>query len=235
MSVLMEFGEYVLIGGVSFVFLFLVLRQRARTHRALNEPIPDDQCVACQSRKITTMAPDAFRCGGCGFTWGDGIKRIEADKRRAALDGMSSEERHAQGVSNLVEAGDLLVAALAALEQGANQLGWDMMVGGGMEIDGTGDFYSQTRQAMIRTAASDINRAQRQIQYAADALGEVAHAGAGPAPEMNSDVAVLDILAGSMVFDLMAHQQLGQLRDHAETMRDNVQQALGQLQVQSPE
>jgi len=228
MSWVFEFAEHIVFGSFSIVFLLLFLRQRMRTQRALREPVSHDVCVACDSKQITTVASEVFRCDSCGFTWGDGIKQLKAVQRRTNLEGMSPTERRAQAVVQLQEARDLLGGALAALEQGSHQLGWDVMIGDGKWIDGTGDFRSETREAMIRSAVGDIHTAQQCCQHAHEALGKSVDNVA--APSANSDIAALDVLAGSIVADLMAHQQLGQLRDHAQTMLKGIEQALQKLQ-----
>src|SRR5690606_19751439 len=122
-----------------------------RTQRALREPIGSDVCVACGGTAVSTFAPECHRCDTCRFVWGDGLAARAAAERSARIQALSPAERVSFALRELGEADARLEAAAVALEHAGNQLGLDMLAGGGWA---RGDMYSRARNEGVVSAAS---------------------------------------------------------------------------------
>lgn len=207
------------------LLIFALVRQHLRTRRALNQPITGDQCVGCGSTDVKTINREAYLCNGCGFTWGDGMAEYLAAQRRAEIDKLGLQERRALGVSELREADQRVASALATLEQGAHQVGWDVVAGGGF---GTGDMYSRTRNESVVLAAGDLGKAQKHIRTAAEAL-QWHIDGADGRIDFHEAVFGLDVAFGSWAVDVAGHMQLDNLRKQAHQMQAAVRRALQDL------
>jgi hypothetical protein len=217
----------VVLAAVTAMALGLVVIPRyLRTRRALREPIGGDECVACASKNVATFAPECFRCELCGFTWGDGMKEHAALQRQAQLAGLNGDQRRQLAIRELQEAYSCLVAADVSLEHASNQLGFDLVAGGGL---GTGDMYSRARNEGMVKAAGEMARAQRHIRNAAEAV-EYAIPGADGAIDFRAEVFAFDVFFESSIVDIVGHMQVVKLQRQLAAMRDAVDRAMKSIQ-----
>jgi hypothetical protein len=219
----------ILIVVVAFVGL-VTLPRYLRTRRALAEPIGGDQCVACNATSVTMFAPECYRCDACRFTWGDGMAALAQQQRAQQIAQLGATDRHALAKKELEEAASRLLGADASLEHASNQLGLDLIAGGGI---GAGDMYSRARSEGIVKAAGEMGMAQKHIRNAAEAMGWRIE-GHGASIDFHSELFALDAHFESMLLDIAAHMQVGKLKKQAAAMRQGVDAALVALRQQPP-
>jgi hypothetical protein len=71
----------------------------------------DASCLSCNSTDLESLAPDAYRCGTCGYEGGDGLAAWIAERKRSEIAAMSPEQRSALARENLSAARNVLVGA----------------------------------------------------------------------------------------------------------------------------
>ncbi|MCB9754764.1 MAG: hypothetical protein H6713_32925 [Myxococcales bacterium] len=99
-----ELIELVIQLGLVLLALGFAAWQTYRLRRAATEDIASDQCVACDSRALATIAPGVYRCTQCGYQGGPGLAAHEANARAQERAALSPDERSARARACLYEA-----------------------------------------------------------------------------------------------------------------------------------
>jgi hypothetical protein len=117
-----------MVGVVAFVFFAPRLKNYLQ-HRELAAALHADDtyvaCAACQNSKLTTVAPEAYRCDRCGFGGGAGWPAHARNQREQWIDALSPAERRASGVADLEEAERSVLRAGGLFEAARRKTGRD--------------------------------------------------------------------------------------------------------------
>ena len=85
--------------------------QSIRTLIAGAQEIPDDECVACESRDLTSLAEGVYRCNMCGYEGGSGYAAWQQKQRDDEMLALPPERRKELARQKLEQALVLLSSA----------------------------------------------------------------------------------------------------------------------------
>ncbi|MCP4805489.1 MAG: hypothetical protein GY913_14070 [Proteobacteria bacterium] len=99
--------------------------------RASKEEIPDDRCVACNAKQITSLGENAYICDICGYEGGSGLAKIHEDRERAQMDALPEAKKRKAAERNLRQARTLLISAEGAFDGAISASVYDLLGVGG--------------------------------------------------------------------------------------------------------
>jgi|GEM_PF-5384603 len=95
-------------GLIIYVFWRPFIASKIKKSSTVN--IPDDRCVACNSKDITTIFDNAYECNACGYKGGSGLKEKQDNQRLDFVRKMDQQERKQWALQTLDSAAALLLA-----------------------------------------------------------------------------------------------------------------------------
>ena len=148
------------------------LIQTIKTLIAGAEEIPDDTCVACESKNVTALAQGVYRCDDCGYEGGSGYAAWQQSQRDAKLLALAPERRKELAREKLEQALRLLLSADGDADAGHHEgfsdlNALDVMEAVGVDIGLSSDIDVDE----YRTTDGDYQQqvgAERQIMEAAE-------------------------------------------------------------------
>ncbi len=133
-----------------------------RMNRAAGEASTGSVCVACDSKDVTELASEAYRCNMCGHEGGDGYAAYQRGLRNASFERLTPEEREEGARKDLLEARRLLISAAGDLHRASIASGIDMVgFGGGMS---TGE--GNEKQSAMTSALGFMHEAKNRVDDA---------------------------------------------------------------------
>ena len=194
-------------------------------NRAMNEEIPDDVCVACESEDITVLAEGVYRCNACGYEGGSNFAEYKQQQRRKKVDALEGEARQEHIVDTLKEARTLASSAQGSLSSASASNIQDMLGVGASSYGGVAGQGYEAQEELIGGL--------RLLMEAEELLDEVAHMTGRELPE-NLRVKVelgfasssLDNLGDGMIFDALTASKISKAKTCANRMEQWAQNEL---------
>ena len=183
--------------------------------RAASEGSSGEVCVACDSKDVTVLAPQAYRCNLCGHEGGDGYGQYKKQLRHASFERLSPEERRKGAQTDLMEARRLLLSAIGDLRNALVSSGFDMAgLGGGF---GTGE--GNEKQSAMTSAMGFMLEAQNRAEDAKAKMKLYLETDMASTEEMGSYTAwSADLYFDNIFTDLNVHSKITRAQQEANRM-----------------
>jgi hypothetical protein len=215
---------FVLVPGAIAVWAAVMPLLRARRMRAAEHaPLPAAQCLACGEIDLERVAAGVTRCRACGFAGGEGIARLQHQRRVDALGKLNPGQRRAVALGKLREAQLLLGTAQESLVRAISASMIDIV---GLSFD-RGDEKQDNFAAalrMMRTALSLASEAAEAVQLSAEMTPP-------NTLEESSSLLALDTawLTEGLAADVAMHARIRRTKGQQREMREHVDTLLQQL------
>ena len=215
---------YVIALSVGSVVLGIPAWKAYKMRRAADEPMPNDECVACNARDVTMVAPGVIRCNQCGFTGGSGMAAYQQQLQRDQVGQMTPRQRYEGAIANLREAQMALLGVEGLLKDAVSSSTMDMIGFSGME-------RGHAKQSAMGAAVGQMRQAQELIRAASLMLATSDIFGEEIGIDFSSPEFALDVslIADNILVDLAVHARIGKLQDQSRRMMAAVDDALVRL------
>jgi ribosomal protein L37AE/L43A len=207
--------------------LFRQLWQAIAMSGASKADIPDDQCVACDSKDVTVNAPGVYRCNACGYEGGSGQAAAQQAARQAGFDALSDDERRASALVDLREAVTLLESAIVGFDGTSRASAFDIAGMGSMGYAGAGG-EGNPKQAEFLSALRLLGEAKQHVVDAEYKLKIGVYSG-GEDPTPGVFAWTLDTALDGVVSDILMHTKIEKAKTEAQSALASVQQTLASL------
>ena len=207
------------------MYFIKALLEAFNLDRASKEEIPDDRCVACSAKDLTSLGENAYRCNICGYEGGSGLAKIHEDREKARMAALSPQQKRKAALRNLRDAKTLLVAVEGTFDGAINASLHDLVGIGGDPSGIAGE--GGEKHKLVQGAMGEVEQARVLVKDALFLLGrsvEVSEAG-----EMSGSLAAVDIYLDNPITDLMAHGKIEELKKKAAAIESDVDALLAEL------
>jgi len=180
-------------------------------------------CIACDSKNVTVLGPQAYSCNECGHEGGDGYAAYKRAQRNASFQAMSEADRRTGARDDLLEARRVLTSAIGDLGRAAAASGFDMAgMGGGFGEGGGGE-----KQSAFTSATGLLHEARNLIDDAKAKL-DIGVNGEMPAAEADDDYLVwsADIYFDNIFTDIQFHTKIAKVSADAKRVLAAVERTL---------
>jgi hypothetical protein len=208
---------------------FLNLFRGLMYRRVLRSDISDDECVACGSKELTSLGPNAYECNTCQYQGGSGLATMQADARFAVFDAWDELKRLASATSDLQEARTLLLAATGTWANALPAATHDAM---GLHQRGSRDDQDEM-QAMMTRAMGGLAEARMLVQNASYKLKSHPDGAIVATLPIQFEKWVFDEHSDDLFADLLMHQRMTKIGKHAREMAQAIDVALVALESKS--
>jgi len=193
--------------------------------KAAAEGSSGEVCVACDSKDVTVLAEQTYRCNECGHEGGDGYADFQRQKRHAAFERLSPAERRTGARTDLDEARRLLISAIGDLNRALISSGIDMAgMGGGF---GTGE--GNEKQSAMTSAMGFMLEARNRVDDAKAKMKLFLDTELATDADMGGYSAwSADLYFDNIFTDLRVHAKIKQAKAEAQRMVEVVEQVLAE-------
>ncbi|MFK7930936.1 MAG: hypothetical protein AB8H79_22315 [Myxococcota bacterium] len=198
------------------------LFQALQMGEAMRVEIADDRCVACSSKDLINLGPNAYECRACGYSGGSGLAQMQQQHRQDAWAAWSPEKRRAGAIKDLKHARSLLISVEGTLAGASGEATLDLI-----GMGGSADGEANPKRRAMTEASGLIAEAQAAIR---DAKAKATHVGETSEVKDSSFFSeVFDVQMDNLFSDLTSFKQIGALKRSAVEARGVVEGALERL------
>jgi hypothetical protein len=214
-------------GVIGFWIFAVPVLKAYRMRRAGAKDDTGSTCPACGAGDLEEIAPQVFRCRGCGFVSGGGVEARRRQLRTEAMQRAPLDERIAVAAGDLREAKRALIAAQSLLSDAASRSKWDIL---GLSLD-RGEDKQSSFGAAVRGMrnAEDLAKDAVEILKAAPWTGSV---------ELDPSPLLLGLdtawISDEWLGDVAMHLRIGRARKSAASLLERIEGLLVQLERHEP-